>query len=102
MLIIIKKMINFQNKKIVITGATGGFGGALVEKFKTKGGTVMATGTKNEKLEAIKKKHSSCKIKKFDIAEHSRIENFIEDASLELGGLDILINKPVLMLTTYH
>ena len=44
-----------------------------------------------EKLEAIKKKHSSCKIKKFDISEHSRIENFIEDASLELGGLDILI-----------
>jgi len=86
-------MINFQNKKIVITGATGGIGGALVEKFINLSGTVLATGTKNEKLEAIKKKHSSCKIKKFDISEHSRIENFIEDASLELGGLDILINN---------
>ena len=86
-------MINFQNKKIIITGATGGIGGALVEKFTNLSGTVLATGTKNEKLEAIKKKHSSCKIKKFDISEHSRIENFIEDASLELGGLDILINN---------
>jgi len=86
-------MINFQNKKIIITGATGGIGGALVEKFINLNGTVLATGTKNEKLEAIKKKHSSCKIKKFDISEHSRIENFIEDASLELGGLDILINN---------
>jgi len=86
-------MINFQNKKIVITGATGGIGGALVEKFINLNGNVLATGTKNEKLEALKKKHSTCKIKKFDISEHSRIENFIEDASLELGGLDILINN---------
>ena len=86
-------MINFQNKKIIITGATGGIGGALVEKFINLNGNVLATGTKNEKLEALKKKHSTCKIKKFDISEHSRIENFIEDASLELGGLDILINN---------
>ena len=49
-------MINFQNKKIIITGATGGIGSALVEKFTNLGGTVLATGTKNEKLEAIKKK----------------------------------------------
>ena len=86
-------MINFQNKKIVITGATGGIGGALVEKFINLNGNVLATGTKNEKLEVIKKKYPTCKIKKFDISEHSRIENFIEDASLELGGLDILINN---------
>ena len=86
-------MINFQNKKIIITGATGGIGGALVEKFTNLGGIVLATGTKNEKLEAIKKKYSSCKIKKFDISEHSRIEEFIEDVALELGGLDILINN---------
>ncbi len=86
-------MINFQNKKIIITGATGGIGGALVEKFINLNGNVLATGTKNEKLEVIKKKHSTCKIKKFDISEHSRIENFIEDAALELGGLDILVNN---------
>tara|TARA_B100000029_G_C17303937_1_gene861764 strand:+ start:112 stop:846 length:735 start_codon:yes stop_codon:yes gene_type:complete len=86
-------MINFQNKKILITGATGGIGGALVEKFINLNGNVLATGTKNEKLEVIKKKHSTCKIKKFDISEHSRIENFIEDAVLELGGLDILVNN---------
>ena len=86
-------MINFQNKKILITGATGGIGGALVEKFINLNGNVLATGTKNEKLEVIKKKHSTCKIKKFDISEHSRIENFIEDAALELGGLDILVNN---------
>ena len=49
-------MIDFKNKKILITGATGGIGGALVKKFVSLGGTVLGTGTKTEKLELIKKK----------------------------------------------
>ena len=48
-------MINFNNKKILITGATGGIGKALVEKFDSLGGNVLATGTKNEKLDLLKK-----------------------------------------------
>jgi len=86
-------MINFNNKKILITGATGGIGNALVKKFVSLGGNVMATGTKAEKLDLIKKQYSNVKIKKFDISEHSRIEEFIDNVSLELGGLDILINN---------
>ena len=86
-------MIDFENKKILITGATGGIGGALVEKFTSLNGSILATGTKSEKLELIKQKYKNAKIKKFDISEHSRVENFIEDVVLELGGLDILINN---------
>ena len=44
-------MINFKNKKILITGATGGIGTALVKKFISLGGSVFGTGTKSEKLE---------------------------------------------------
>ena len=50
-------MIDFKNKKILITGATGGIGGALVKKFVSLGGTVLGTGTKSEKLDLIKKNH---------------------------------------------
>jgi len=86
-------MINFKNKKILITGATGGIGGALVKKFVALQGNVLATGTKVEKLDLLKKENPSIKVKKFDISEHSRIEEFIDDVALELGGLDILINN---------
>jgi len=86
-------MINFKNKKILITGATGGIGNALIKKFITLGGTVLGTGTKSEKLDKIKKENPDIKIKKFDISEHSKIEEFIDDVALELGGLDILINN---------
>jgi len=86
-------MINLKNKKILITGATGGIGGALVKKFDSLGANILATGTNTEKLDKIKKLHSGVKVKKFDIAEHSRIEEFIENVTLELGGLDIIINN---------
>tara|TARA_Y100000590_G_scaffold467101_1_gene644801 strand:- start:1175 stop:1909 length:735 start_codon:yes stop_codon:yes gene_type:complete len=86
-------MISLKNKKILITGASGGIGNALVKKFVSLGGNVIGSGTKTEKLDSIKKQYPSIKVKKFDISEHSRIEEFIEDVALELGGLDILINN---------
>ena len=86
-------MINFKNKKILITGATGGIGGALVEKFVALEGKVLATGTKTEKLEKLKEKLPNINIFKFDISNHSKIEEFIENASSQLVGLDVLINN---------
>ena len=86
-------MISFKNKNILITGATGGIGNELVKKFVSLEGNVIATGTKTEKLDLLKKNYPSIKVKKFDISEHSRIEEFIENVNLELGGLDILINN---------
>ena len=86
-------MINFKNKKILITGATGGIGGALIKKFNSLGGTILATGTNADKLNQIKKNYPNIKVKKFDISEHSRIEEFIENVKLDLEGLDIIINN---------
>jgi 3-oxoacyl-[acyl-carrier protein] reductase len=86
-------MINFKNKNILITGASGGIGRELVKKFVSLGGNVVGSGTKTEKLDLIKKKYPNIKVKKFDLSEHSRIEEFIDDVSLQLGGLDILINN---------
>jgi len=86
-------MINLKNRKVLITGASGGIGNELVKKFVSLGATVLGTGTKAEKLDLLKKKCPEIKVKKFDISDHSRIEEFIDDVSLELGGLDILVNN---------
>ena len=86
-------MIDFKNKKILITGATGGIGGARVKKFISLGGTVLATGTKADKLDLIKKNYPTAKVKKFNLSEHSAIEEFISSSVSELGGLDILVNN---------
>ena len=86
-------MINFKNKKILITGASGGIGKALVKKFVSLEGDVLATGTKTEKLDALKKNFPNINILKFDISDHSKIEEFIENVSSQLTGIDILVNN---------
>ena len=86
-------MIDFKNKNILITGASGGIGKNLVKKFVSLGGNVIGTGTKTEKLDLLKKEYPKIKVKKFDISEHSRIVEFIDNVELELGSLDILINN---------
>ena len=86
-------MISFKNKKIIITGATGGIGNALVKTFVSLGGNVLATGTKTEKLDLLKKEFPTINVLKFDISEHSKIEEFIENASSQLVGLDVLVNN---------
>ena len=86
-------MINFKEKKILITGATGGIGRALVKKFLSLNGTILATGTNTEKLEKLKSDFPEISTLKFDISDHARIEEFIEKVSSQLNGLDVIINN---------
>ena len=50
--------MNLKNKKILITGATGGIGNSLVGKFDNLGAKIIASGTNEEKLDNLKKKIS--------------------------------------------
>ena len=86
-------MINFKNKKILVTGATGGIGREIVKKFISLEGNVAATGTNLEKLDLLKKDFPNVNVIKFDISDHSKIEEFVDNASTQLIGLDILINN---------
>jgi len=85
--------MNLKNKKILITGATGGIGNSLVKKFNNLGSSIMATGTNEEKLNNLKKKFSNIQIEKFKLDEHDKIERFIENANSKLDGLDVLVNN---------
>ncbi len=87
-------MNDLKNKNIIVTGATGGIGNSIIKKLYDNGANILASGTKNEKLENLKKNFDNIKILKFDISDSSKIENFIEDASKELnGGLDCIVNN---------
>ncbi len=85
--------MNFKGKKILITGATGGIGNSLIEKFYSLGAIIMATGTNEEKLKNLKKKFDNISILKFKLDEHNKIENFVDQVSEKLDGLDVLVNN---------
>mgnify|MGYP003872072727 CR=1 FL=1 len=85
--------MNLKNKKILITGATGGIGQSLVKKFDELGSIILATGTNEEKLNKLKSEFKNIKIKPFKLDNHSEIEKFIDECHSELGGLDVLVNN---------
>jgi len=85
--------MNLKNKKILITGATGGIGQSLVKKFDGLGSIILATGTNEEKLNKLKLEFKNIKIKPFKLDNHSEIEKFIDECHSELGGLDVLVNN---------
>ena len=87
-------MNDLKNKNIIVTGATGGIGFSIIEKLNNNDANILATGTKIEKLEDLKNKFENLKILKFDISESDKIDDFVENATNELGGnLDCLINN---------
>ena len=87
-------MNDLKENNIIVTGATGGIGNSIIEKLYDAGANILATGTKNEKLDQLKKKFQNIKTLKFDISQTDNLENFIEEATKQLGGkLDCIINN---------
>ena len=87
-------MNDLKENNLIVTGATGGIGNSIIEKLYNAGANILATGTKTEKLEELKKKFQNIQTMKFDISQTENLENFIEDATKKLEGkLDCLVNN---------
>ena len=87
-------MNDIKNKDIIVTGASGGIGNSIIEKLHEYGANILASVTRVEKLNEIKKRYKNVKTLKFDISQNEKIEEFIENASNELGGnLDCIVNN---------
>ena len=87
-------MNDLKENNVIVTGATGGIGNSIIKKLYDAGANILATGTKDEKLQELKKKFQNIQTLKFDISQTDNLENFIEDATKQLGGkLDCMINN---------
>jgi 3-oxoacyl-[acyl-carrier protein] reductase len=87
-------MSNLEKKNIIVTGASGGIGNAIIKKLSEAGANILASGTRIEKLEKLKKNFEGLKILKFDISQSDKIEEFVDNATNELGGsLDGIVNN---------
>ena len=87
-------MIDLKNHNIILTGATGVLGGSILAKLNQANANIIATGTNQTKLDILKNKFENIKIKKFDISNHSSIEEFIDECNIIFDNkINILINN---------
>lgn len=83
-------MFDLTNKVVLITGATGGIGGAIAHQMKAAGATVVVTGRNADKLSEMD--DSFIKIVA-DLSENGAAEKLINDTIEKAGRIDILINN---------
>ena len=83
-----------NNKTVLITGATGGLGLSIAEKFYKKNFNMILTGTNESKLELLDSKFTiNTKIIKCNLAKSEEIIKMFDLISDEFEGIDVLINN---------
>jgi len=87
-------MFNLSGKTALVTGATGGIGGAIARSLHSAGATVAVSGRQAEKLEALAaglgdRGH----VVPCDLADREAVARLIPEAIAKLGRLDILVNN---------
>ena len=88
-MIFIKKMLNLNEKRALITGATSGIGAEILKTFHSIGAKCVASGTNDAKLSEIES--LGILAKKCNISSPSEIEELVKFTEEQLGGIDILI-----------
>jgi len=87
-------MFNLSGKSALVTGASGGIGGAIAKALHAQGATVGLSGTRTEPLEKLKAELAErAHVLPADLGDPAAIEALLKAADAALGGIDILINN---------
>ncbi len=87
-------MFKLQGKKAIVTGATGGLGAEIARALHAQGASIVISGTKVDKLEALAKELGDrVHVIPCDLSNAESTLKLIPEAEAALGGLDILINN---------
>jgi len=87
-------MFDLSGKSALVTGASGGIGGAIAKALHARGATVGLSGTRTEPLETLKAELGErAHVLPADLGDPAAIETLLKSADAALGGIDILINN---------
>jgi 3-oxoacyl-[acyl-carrier protein] reductase len=87
-------MFNLEGRKALVTGATGGIGGAIARALHARGAIVTLSGTRQAALDELavalgERVH----LVQGDLSDAQSVENLLPAAETAMGGLDILVNN---------
>jgi 3-oxoacyl-[acyl-carrier protein] reductase len=87
-------MFDLTGKTALVTGATGGLGGAIARALHAQGATVTLSGTRREALEALAAELGGrVHIAPCNLADKAEVEALVPAAEAAMGQLDILVNN---------
>lgn len=87
-------MFDLSGKAALVTGASGGIGGAIARALHAQGAKVALSGTRREALDALKAELGERAIvAPADLADPAAAEPLVKTVEAELGALDILVNN---------
>jgi 3-oxoacyl-[acyl-carrier protein] reductase len=84
-------MFDLSGKTALVTGATGGIGGAIARALHAQGAKVAVSGTRREVLDALAAEIGGAAVLPCDLANKDSVEALVPDAEKALGQLDILV-----------
>ncbi len=87
-------MFDLSGKTALVTGATGGIGGAIARALHKQGATVAISGRQAEKLEELAKELGDrVHVVPCDLGDRAAVAKLIDEALSKLTRLDILVNN---------
>ena len=87
-------MFDLTGRKALVTGATGGLGGAIARTLHAQGASVAISGTRAETLEALAAELGErVVVAPCNLSDKDSVEALVPAAEEKLGGLDILVNN---------
>ena len=84
-------MFDLTGKTALVTGATGGIGGAIARALHAQGAKVAVSGTRREVLDQLASELGGAAVLPCDLADKDSVEALVPDAEKALGQLDILV-----------
>src|SRR5216683_2556400 len=89
-----RAMFDFTGRTALVTGATGGIGGAIAHTLHANGATVAISGTRIEMLDALAGRLGGrVHVVRCNLADKEDVENLVPAAEAAMGHLDILVNN---------
>jgi 3-oxoacyl-[acyl-carrier protein] reductase len=87
-------MFDLKGKCALVTGATGGIGGAVARALHAQGASVCLSGTKAEKLEALKSELGErAFIAPCNLSDLEAVDELPKQAVEAMGGLHIVVSN---------
>ncbi len=87
-------MFDLTGRKALVTGATGGLGGAIARALHAQGAHVALSGTRRNVLEELAAELGErAAIVEANLSDKESVEALVPAAEAALGGLDILVNN---------